>query len=114
MDRPTPPAIRVNHLVRHFDKVHAVDDLSFEIQRGSITALLGGNGAGKTTTLAMLLGLLIPDAGSIEILGVDMLQNRYDALPQMNFSSPYLDLPGRLTVEENLLVYARRTTQAAH
>ncbi len=107
MDRPTPPAIRVNHLVRHFDKVHAVDDLSFEIQRGSITALLGGNGAGKTTTLAMLLGLLIPDAGSIEILGVDMLQNRYDALPQMNFSSPYLDLPGRLTVEENLLVYAR-------
>lgn len=107
MEPSSSPAICIDHLVRHFDKVHAVDDLSFKIERGSVTALLGGNGAGKTTTLAMLLGLLIPDAGTIKILGVDMLKNRYDALPQMNFSSPYLDLPGRLTVEENLLVYAR-------
>ena len=69
--------------------------------------LLGGNGAGKTTTLAVLLGLLIPDSGVIHILGVDMVHDRYQALPDMNFSSPYLDLPGRLTVEENLLVYGR-------
>lgn len=104
----TPPnSIEVSHLIRTFDGVRAVDDLSFTVATGSVIALLGGNGAGKTTTLAMLLGLLIPDSGAIKILGVDMTRDRYDALPEMNFSSPYLDLPGRLTVEENLLVYAR-------
>ncbi len=103
----SPPAIDIEHLIRSFDGVRAVDDISFSVAPGSVTALLGGNGAGKTTTLAMLLGLLIPDSGAIRILNVDMTRDRYDALPMMNFSSPYLDLPGRLTVEENLLVYAR-------
>ncbi len=104
---PYSHAITVERLVRNFEQIRAVDQLSFSVEAGSITALLGGNGAGKTTTLAMLLGLLVPDAGSITILGVDMVNERYRALPQMNFSSPYLDLPGRLTVEENLLVYGR-------
>lgn len=101
------PVIQVDKLVRSFNEVRAVDQISFQIEAGSVTALLGGNGAGKTTTLAMLLGLLIPDSGAIHILGVDMVNNRAEALPEMNFSSPYLDLPGRLTVEENLLVYGR-------
>lgn len=70
-------------------------------------ALLGGNGAGKTTTLSMLLGLLLPSSGRIQILGMDMLHQRYDVLPRMNFTSPYVDLPLRLSVEENLMVYAR-------
>jgi len=69
-------------------------------------ALLGGNGAGKTTTLSMLLGVLTPTAGSITVLGCDMLTRRYDVLPRMNFTSPYVDLPKRLTVRENLLVFA--------
>ena len=102
-----PSTIKVKQLTRTFDNTHAVDGISFNVAAGSVTALLGGNGAGKTTTLAMLLGLLIPDSGEIEILGVDMVNNRAQALPEMNFSSPYLDLPGRLTVEENLLVYGR-------
>ncbi len=101
------PAIAVHGLTRSFEQTRAVDEISFSVPAGSVTALLGGNGAGKTTTLAMLLGLLIPDSGRIEILGIDMVNHRAEALPEMNFSSPYLDLPGRLTVEENLLVYGR-------
>ena len=73
---------------------------------GSTTALLGANGAGKTTTIAMLLGLLAPSAGRIEVLGEDMLRHRYRVLGRINFSSPYVDLPLRLTVRQNLLVYA--------
>jgi len=74
---------------------------------GTVLGLLGGNGAGKTTTIAMLLGLLEPTAGQIEVLGVDMLKRRYAALPRMNFSSPYVDLPHRLTVRQNLAFYGR-------
>jgi ABC-2 type transport system ATP-binding protein len=70
-------------------------------------ALLGGNGAGKTTTLSILLGLLLPTAGRILIFGEDMLRHRYRVLPRMNFSSPYVDLPHRLTVRQNLAVYGR-------
>jgi len=69
--------------------------------------LLGGNGAGKTTTLSMLLGLLEPSSGSIRLFGQDFIQDRFSVLGRMNFSSPYVDLPQRLTVRENLLVYAK-------
>jgi len=69
--------------------------------------LLGGNGAGKTTTISMLLGLLIPSSGEIEILGADMLRDRYRVLSRINFSSPYVDLPKRLTSRENLMVYSK-------
>lgn len=87
--------------------VTAVDGIEFAIAPGQTVALLGGNGAGKTTTLSMLLGLLIPTSGSIRILGEDMVRHRYRVLPRMNFSSPYVELPHRLTVAENLGIYAR-------
>jgi len=87
--------------------VKAVDDLSFSLDKSSITALLGGNGAGKTTTLSMLLGLLRPSSGSIRLFEQDFIKNRFAVLSRMNFSSPYVDLPQRLTVRENLLVYAK-------
>jgi len=99
--------ITVERLSKRFDDVTAVDEVSFSIAQGSTAALLGGNGAGKTTTLAMLLGLLLPSQGRISIFGEDMLQHRYRVLPRMNFSSPYIDLPHRLTVRENLTVYSR-------
>jgi ABC-2 type transport system ATP-binding protein len=102
----TVPVINVEGVSKRFDKIVAVDDISFDVDRGSTTALLGGNGAGKTTTLSMLLGLLLPTAGRISIFGVDMLRDRYAVLPRMNFSSPYVDLPRRLSVRENLTVYA--------
>jgi ABC-2 type transport system ATP-binding protein len=86
--------------------VVAVEDLSFAVPAGTTTALLGANGAGKTTTIAMLLGLLAPTAGRVTVLGEDMLRHRYRVLGRMNFSSPYVDLPWRLTVRQNLRVYA--------
>jgi ABC-2 type transport system ATP-binding protein len=85
----------------------AVDDLSFGLEGGTISALLGGNGAGKTTTLSMLLGLLEPTSGGIRLFDQDFIRNRYSVLGRMNFSSPYVDLPQRLTVRENLTVYAK-------
>ena len=99
-------AISARGLAKHFDNAMAVDGISFDIPRNRIVALLGGNGAGKTTTISMLLGLLIPSAGSVFVLGEDMLRHRYRVLPRINFSSPYVDLPKRLTARENLSVYA--------
>ena len=99
-------AIVVRDLVKRYDGVLAINGVSFTVRRGTTTALLGGNGAGKTTTLSILLGLLTPTSGTISVLGVDMLRSRYQALPRMNFTSPYVDLPKRLTVRENLRVFA--------
>ncbi len=99
--------IEVEGLVMRYGAVTAVAGIDFEVGRGTTTALLGANGAGKTTTLSMLLGLLLPTEGRIRILGEDMLRHRYRVLPRMNFTSPYVDLPYRLTVRENLIVYAR-------
>ncbi|MBN9495257.1 MAG: ABC transporter ATP-binding protein [Alphaproteobacteria bacterium] len=103
----TIAAINVRDLTKRFrdDTPPAVDGISFTVPRGQVVGLLGGNGAGKTTTISMLLGILIPTAGTIEILGVDMRRDRYSALPRLNFSSPYVDLPSRLTVRENLDVF---------
>ena len=99
--------IDVTGLTKRFAKTLAVDGIDFSVRRGSTTALLGGNGAGKTTTLSMLLGLLLPTAGTIRVLGEDMLRHRYRVLPRMNFSSPYVEVPRRLTVAQNLKVYAQ-------
>jgi len=98
--------IQVRELTKRFDQVVAVDSISFEVAGGTITALLGGNGAGKTTTLAMLLGLLLPTSGTVTVLGEDMRRHRHRVLPRINFSSPYIDLPRRLSLAENLTVYA--------
>lgn len=98
-------AIQVTHLTKRYDSVLAVDDITFSAARGETVGLLGGNGAGKTTTISMLLGLLIPTAGSIRVLGHDMATDRHAALARMNFSSPYVALPHRLTVAQNLRVY---------
>ncbi len=100
-------AIEVKDLVKRYPTATAVDGVDFTVARGVVAALLGGNGAGKTTTLSILLGLLLPTAGSVQVLGEDILRHRYRVLPRMNFSSPFLDLPHRLTVRQNLLVYAR-------
>lgn len=100
------PVISVANLLKEFGKTPAVNNLTFDIRTGSVTALLGGNGAGKTTTMTMLLGLMLPTSGSIKMLGHDMIRNRHAVLPFINFSSPYVDMPQRLTVRQNLVVYA--------
>jgi ABC-2 type transport system ATP-binding protein len=99
--------ILVENLVKRYGKTTAVGGISFAVERGVTTALLGGNGAGKTTTLSILLGVLLPTSGSVHVFGEDVLRHRYRVLPRMNFSSPYVDLPHRLTVKQNLSIYAR-------
>jgi ABC-2 type transport system ATP-binding protein len=101
------PAIEVAGLTKLYRGVTAVDGISFAIPVGSITGLLGGNGAGKTTTIGMLLGLILPSAGTIRVLGRDILRERHRVLHRMNFESPYVALPSRLTVRQNLRVFGQ-------
>src|SRR6202049_1501428 len=100
-------AIEVAHLVKLYKTTRAVDDVSFRIARGSITGLLGGNGAGKTTTIAMIMGLVLPTSGRIQVLGCSMPDQIADVLGRMNFESPYVDMPMRLTVRQNLTIFGR-------
>src|SRR6267143_4731530 len=116
-DAVTPPlasndpagsaAIEVARLVKLYKTTRAVDDVSFRIARGSITGLLGGNGAGKTTTIAMIMGLVLPTSGRIQVLGCSMPDQSADVLGRMNFESPYVDMPMRLTVRQNLTIFGR-------
>jgi ABC-2 type transport system ATP-binding protein len=90
-----------------YGEVVAVDGIGFSLQAGTITALLGGNGAGKTTTIAMLMGLVVPTSGDVRVFGADMARERHKVLHRMNFESPYVDVPMRLTVRQNLEVFGR-------
>jgi ABC-2 type transport system ATP-binding protein len=107
MDASNPSAVRVDRLTKIYKGVRAVDGISFSLAAGSITALLGGNGAGKTTTIAMIMGLVTPTSGTVRVLGAEMPRERYEVLGRMNFESPYVDLPTRLTVRQNLSVFAQ-------
>lgn len=99
-------AIAVTGLVKKYGAIQAVNGLTFQVDKGSVTALLGGNGAGKTTTIAMLLGLVLPTSGDVRVFGVDMVRDRYDVLHRINFQSPYINIPMRLTVRQNLETFA--------
>jgi ABC-2 type transport system ATP-binding protein len=101
------PAISIQNLVKTYKTTRAVDDISFRIAAGSVTGLLGGNGAGKTTTIAMIMGLVLPTSGKVAVLGRPMPEQRAQVLARMNFESPYVDMPGRLTVRQNLTVFGR-------
>src|SRR3982750_1212331 len=100
-------AIEVAHLIKLYKTTRAVDDVSFRIARGSITGLLGGNGAGKTTTIAMIMGLVLPTSGRGSVLGRTMPDESAEVLGRMNFESPYVDMPMRLTVRQNLTIFGR-------
>ena len=101
------PIVRVRNLTKRFDNFTAVDDVSFEIQAGETVGLLGPNGAGKTTTFQMLLGVITPTHGTIEMFGLNFPEHRETILRQVNFSSTYISMPYALTVEENLRVMGR-------
>ena len=107
MDATNLPAIDVDRLVKLYKGTSAVDGISFQLPAGSVTGLLGGNGAGKTTTIAMIMGLVVPTAGRVRVLGALMPNERYRVLHRMNFESPYVDMPMRLTVRQNLSVFAQ-------
>jgi ABC-2 type transport system ATP-binding protein len=100
------PTIVVDRLVKVYETSMAVNGISFRLEAGSVTGLLGGNGAGKTTTIAMIMGLVSPTSGTAHVLGADMVRQRHRVLHRMNFESPYVDMPKRLTVRQNLRVFA--------
>ena len=100
-------AIEINNLTKQFGNVCAVKNINFKINKGKIIGLLGPNGCGKTTTIGMMLGLIKPTSGSIIINHKNIENNRTSLLEKMNFISPYIELPKKLTVEENLKVYGR-------
>jgi ABC-2 type transport system ATP-binding protein len=101
------PAIVADRLTKAYGTCHAVDGVSFTLPKGATLGLLGGNGAGKTTTIAMIMGLAIPTSGQVTVLGHDMAKARHKVLRRMNFQSPYVAMPARLTVRENLDVFGR-------
>jgi ABC-2 type transport system ATP-binding protein len=100
-------AIAADRLVKVYKGGTAVNGVSFSLPQGSITGLLGGNGAGKTTTIAMIMGLVMPTSGQVRVLGADMARQRHRVLHRMNFESPYVDMPMRLTVRQNLRVFGK-------
>jgi ABC-2 type transport system ATP-binding protein len=104
---PPQPAIAVDRLVKIYKNGMAVNGISFTLEAGSVTGILGGNGAGKTTTIAMIMGLVTPTSGSVHVLGAEMPRQRHRVLHRMNFESPYVDMPMRLTVRQNLKVFAQ-------
>src|SRR5499427_423734 len=107
MDAQNTSVIAADRLVKRYKGVAAVDGISFRLTPGTVTGLLGGNGAGKTTTIAMIMGLVTPTSGTVTVLGAQMPRDRYRVLHRMNFESPYVDMPMRLTVGQNLSVFAQ-------
>ena len=100
-------AIEINNLTKQFKNTLAVKNISFKIGKGKIIGLLGPNGSGKSTTIGMMLGLIKPSSGTVIINGQNIEHNRTNLLEKMNFISPYVELPKKLTVEENLKVYGK-------
>ena len=100
-------AIEINNLNKSFGSILAVKNINFKIDKGKIIGLLGPNGCGKSTTIGMMLGLIKPTSGTVVINGQNIENNRTNLLEKMNFISPYIELPKKLTVEENLKVYGR-------
>ena len=100
-------SVIVENLSKNYFKKEAVKEISFIINENEILGLLGPNGCGKTTTIAMMLGLLKPSNGRVVIHGLDIEKNRISLLHKMNFISPYIELPKKLSVKENLIVYGK-------
>ena len=97
--------LNITGLTKEYDRLRAVDHISFEVRPGEIVGLLGPNGAGKTTTINMILGVLSPTSGAIRVDGLDLARRRCEALQRTNFAAVYAPLPGNLTVEQNLRIF---------
>ena len=100
-------AIEINNLSKQYKRASAVKNISFKINKGKIIGLLGPNGCGKSTTIGMMLGLIKPTSGVVLINGKNIENNRTNLLEKINFISPYIELPKKLTIQENLEIYGR-------
>src|SRR5271156_2657186 len=98
--------VTVERLTKTYGRFRAVDNVSFVVRAGEIVGLVGPNGAGKTTIIHMILGLILPDAGSVRLFGTSLDADREQVLQRLNFTSPYMAFPARLTVLENLTIFA--------
>ena len=101
------PIVEVKNLRKNYGEKEAVKSISFKINENEILGLLGPNGSGKTTTIGMMLGLLKPTSGDILIEGKKIEENRIEILKKINFISPYIELPKKLTVKQNLIVFGK-------
>jgi ABC-2 type transport system ATP-binding protein len=99
--------LQIDSLSKSYNGVQAVDNISFAIKKNEIIGLLGPNGCGKTTTIGMILGLLKPSKGRVLIDNQDIEKNRINVLKKINFISPYIELPKKLTVKQNLYIYGK-------
>ncbi|MBC33370.1 MAG: ABC transporter [Rickettsiales bacterium] len=99
--------MQVNSLTKVYSNISVIDNLTFKVKKNGIFGLLGRNGAGKTTLLGILMGLITPSTGEILIFGEDIEIKKYSILKRLNFQSPYVDLPKKLTVKQNLIFYSR-------
>jgi ABC-2 type transport system ATP-binding protein len=104
---PRTPAVVLDRVVKDYKTSRALDDLSLTIPQGATVGFVGCNGAGKTTTIFTIMGLIAPSSGSVRVLGHDMAREPYRVLHRMNFASPYMNMPGRLSVKQNLFIFAR-------
>ena len=98
-------ALKASRLCKRYGSLRAVEEISFSVHHGEIVGLLGPNGAGKTTTINMVLGILQPSSGSVQIEGIDIARHRSAALAHTNFAAAYAALPGNLTVAQNLRIF---------
>ena len=101
------PVLEVCNLTKSFGSVRVVNEVSFTLDQGEVVGLLGANGAGKSTTILMLLGLISPDSGTVRIFGKNLGHHREQILSRVNFCASFLTFPGRLSVSENLMIFAR-------
>ena len=99
--------LEINNLSKRYGAIDAVKNISFRLRENEIIGILGPNGCGKTTTIGMILGLLKPTKGKVLINGLEIENHRVDLLNEINFISPYIELPKKLTVKQNLEVYGR-------
>jgi ABC-2 type transport system ATP-binding protein len=99
--------VTVEHLTKTYGNFRALDDVSFGVQAGEIAGLVGPNGAGKTTIIHVILGLISPNAGAVRLFGKSLDAHREQILQRLNFTTPYMAFPARLTVRENLTVFAK-------
>ncbi len=103
----SPHAIHVKNLTKSFDNFSVLKNITFSVKNNSIVGILGKNGAGKTTLLGLLMGIITPTSGTIDLLGKNLKHKKNEILKDINFQSPYVELPKKMTVQQNLFFYSR-------
>jgi ABC-2 type transport system ATP-binding protein len=104
---PFKPAVVLNKVVKDYKACRALDEISLTIPRGATVGFVGSNGAGKTTTIFTIMGLIAPSSGTVTVFGHDIARDPYSVLHRMNFASPYMNMPARLSVKQNLTIFAK-------